>query len=170
MPANTNPVSIRTRWATNVPVERSDDTARQERVSPHPPHKGIEIILTSSSDEEDTPFQPGGETTTAEEEGGRTILNDDIQRGSGHKTETVHQRFHREECSDCTPDSSGQDIIQSDRQLEVAIRRNLNISQSRNTPPARLPSLSPITRGTLARYLHSSRPRHRYRPHSLRAR
>jgi len=61
LPANSNnPISTRTRQATSVPVENSEGTTRRECVSPHPPHKGIKLILTFSTDEEGTPYQSGG--------------------------------------------------------------------------------------------------------------
>ncbi|KYN27567.1 hypothetical protein ALC57_03026, partial [Trachymyrmex cornetzi] len=57
---NDQPVSSKTRRATSVPVEKSNDTTRWEHVSPHPPRiKGTHILISSSSDEEGTPFQPG---------------------------------------------------------------------------------------------------------------
>ena len=66
------------------------------------------------------PTRRRGETTSTEEQGDRTTPNDDIQRGGGRE---VGQRSRREECRARTPDSSGPDIVQSDRQPDVAIRR-----------------------------------------------
>ncbi|XP_018311003.1 mucin-5AC-like, partial [Mycetomoellerius zeteki] len=60
LPANHDlPVSSRTRRATSVPIEKREDTARRERVSPHPPRRKI-YNISSSSDDEGTPIQPGG--------------------------------------------------------------------------------------------------------------
>ncbi|XP_018358522.1 PREDICTED: uncharacterized protein LOC108758207, partial [Trachymyrmex cornetzi] len=53
LPVNKDlPVSSRIRRATSVPVEKCDDTARRERVSPHPSRNIKNYILLSSSDEE----------------------------------------------------------------------------------------------------------------------
>lgn len=141
MPANSNnPISTRTRQATSVPVENSEGTTRRERISPHPPHKGIKLILTFSSDE-GTPYQSGGV--------GRLQLRRNKATGPPPTMtfrERVVTRVRRltsapVEKSGCTPDSSGPDIAQSDRQFAVATRRGLNTNrnQAEKMPPARLP-------------------------------
>ncbi|KYN29080.1 hypothetical protein ALC57_01492, partial [Trachymyrmex cornetzi] len=61
LPANKEPpISTRTRRATSVPAEKSEDTARRERVSPNPPRHIENYISLLSSDEEGTQFQPSG--------------------------------------------------------------------------------------------------------------
>ncbi|KYN12749.1 hypothetical protein ALC57_15074 [Trachymyrmex cornetzi] len=58
--ATENLPSLSTRRATSVPAEKSEDTARRERVSPHPSRHIESNISLLSSDEEGTQFQPGG--------------------------------------------------------------------------------------------------------------
>ncbi|KYN12750.1 hypothetical protein ALC57_15075, partial [Trachymyrmex cornetzi] len=61
LPANKEPpISTRTRRATSVPAEKSEDTARRERVSPNPSCHIENYISLLSSDEESTQFQPSG--------------------------------------------------------------------------------------------------------------
>ena len=152
LPASTNSTSARTRRATSVPVEKSEGTARRERVSPHPPPKGIDILISSTSEEEGTPYQPGGV--------GRLRLRRRKVTGPPPKTtpeEGVVTRARRSTSAPVEKSALNARLTALDRPSSRATGnptsqnaggRYTNRGQSERTPPARLPSLSPTIRGS----------------------
>ena len=149
LPANSNePVSSRTRRATSVPVENSEGTARRERVFPHPPRHGIELILSSSSDEEGTPHQSGGV--------GRLRLRSSKATGPPPTITSREGVVRRSASAPVEKSAVHARLIALDRTSSRATGNptsqfagGLNTSGSppERTPPARPPGMSPTARG-----------------------
>ncbi|KYN22491.1 hypothetical protein ALC57_05102, partial [Trachymyrmex cornetzi] len=133
LPANKEPpISTRTRRATSVPAEKSEDTARRERVSPHPPRHIENYISLLSSDEEGTQFQPGGV--------GRLTLKRKKATGPPSKTtsnEGVVTRSRR----------GGQWTVSVGRRAKRRLHHNNSPSNSESPPtagPSRSPRIAPL--------------------------
>ncbi|XP_018370109.1 PREDICTED: mucin-5AC-like [Trachymyrmex cornetzi] len=154
LPANKEPpISTRTRRATSVPAEKSEDTARRERVSPHPPRHIESNISLLSSDEEGTQFQPNGV--------GRLKLKRTKATGPPPKTTSNERVVTRSRRSTSAPvEKSAVDarLLAPDRPSSRATGNltspiaggPINIMDQWRTPPAMLPSLPPTTRGSPA--------------------
>ncbi|XP_018374539.1 PREDICTED: transcription initiation factor TFIID subunit 12-like [Trachymyrmex cornetzi] len=155
LPANKEPpVSTRTRRATSVPAEKCADTARRERVSPHPPRHIENYISLLSSDEEGTQFQSSGV--------GRLKLTRKKATGPPPtitSNEGVVTRSRRSTSAPVEKSAMDARLLALDRPSSREAGNPtspiaggpINImGQWERTPPAMLPSLPPTTRGSSA--------------------